>query len=45
MLTPVATPAGPFELASAYAVDIARSVGRIAFKNVRRTRDVVRSIC
>ncbi|MFK4500877.1 hypothetical protein ABIF86_005168 [Bradyrhizobium japonicum] len=43
MLTPVATPAAPFELARAYAVDIARSVGRIAFKNVRRTRDVVDS--
>lgn len=43
MLTPVATPAAPLELARAYAADIARSVGRIAFKNVRRTRDVVDS--
>lgn len=43
MLTPVATPAAPFELARAYAADIARSVGRIAFKNVRRTSDVVDS--
>lgn len=43
MLTPVATPVAPFELARASAVDIARSVGRIAFKNIRRTRDVVDS--
>lgn len=43
MLTPVPTPATSFELARACAVDIARSVGRIAFRNVRRTRDVVDS--
>lgn len=40
MLTPVATPAAPFELVRTYALDIARSVGRIAFKNGRCTRDV-----
>lgn len=34
-------PASPFELSKAYAVDIARSLRRIAFKNIRRTHDIV----
>lgn len=34
-------PASALELSKAYAVDIARSVRRIAFKNIRRTHDIV----
>ncbi|QIO32749.1 class I SAM-dependent methyltransferase [Bradyrhizobium sp. 1(2017)] len=34
-------PASRLELSRAYAVDIARSLRRITFKNIRRTRDVV----
>jgi hypothetical protein len=39
--TPDLKPASRLELSRAYAVDIARSLRRIAFKNVRRTHDIV----
>lgn len=39
--TPDLKPASRLELSRAYAIDIARSLRRIAFKNVRRTHDIV----
>lgn len=41
--TPDVKPVSRSELTGAYAVSLARSVGRLAFKNVRRTHDVVDS--
>ncbi|MCA1529380.1 MULTISPECIES: class I SAM-dependent methyltransferase [Bradyrhizobium] len=38
---PVLKPASRLELSKAYAVDIARSLRRITFKNIRRTHDIV----
>jgi SAM-dependent methyltransferase len=40
---PDVTPASTLDLSRAYAIDLARSLRRLAFKNVRRTRDVVDS--
>jgi hypothetical protein len=40
---PDVTPASRLDLSRAYAVDLARSLRRLAFKNVRRTNDVVDS--
>jgi hypothetical protein len=40
---PEMTPASRLELSRAYATDLARSLGRLALKNVRRTNDVVDS--
>ena len=40
---PDVTPASRLDLSRAYAIDLARSLRRLAFKNVRRTNDVVDS--
>jgi len=40
---PDVTPASKLDLSRAYAIDLVRSLGRLAFKNVRRTNDVVDS--
>jgi hypothetical protein len=40
---PDVTPASRLDLSRAYAVDLARSLRRLAFKNVRRTNEVVDS--
>jgi hypothetical protein len=39
--TPDVTPASRLDLSQAYTIDLARSLRRLAFKNVRRTSDVV----
>ena len=40
---PDVTPASRLDLSRAYTIDLARSLRRLAFKNVRRTHDVVDS--
>jgi hypothetical protein len=40
---PNVIPASRLDLSQAYVIDLARSLGRLAFKNVRRTNDVVDS--
>jgi hypothetical protein len=40
---PDVTPASKLDLSRAYAIDLARSLRRLAFKNVRRTNDIVDS--
>lgn len=40
---PDVTPASKLDLSRAYAIDLVRSLRRLAFKNVRRTNDVVDS--
>jgi len=40
---PDVTPASKLDLSRAYTIDLARSLRRLAFKNVRRTNDVVDS--
>jgi hypothetical protein len=40
---PDVTPASRLDLSRAYTIDLARSLRRLAFKNVRRTNDVVDS--